>query len=38
MAALQAMDPDAQRPEIEIVEAQQSDLVGAQAMAIGDQK
>jgi hypothetical protein len=29
---------EAQRPAIEIVEAQQSDLAGAQAMAIGDQK
>jgi hypothetical protein len=38
MAALQAMDPEAQRPEIEILEAQQPDLAGAQPMAIGEQE
>jgi hypothetical protein len=32
------MDPEAQRPEIEILEAQQPDFAGAQPMAVGDQE
>jgi hypothetical protein len=38
MAALEAMDPEVQRPEIEIVEAQQPNLAGAQPVAVGDQE
>ncbi len=38
MTALQAMNPEAQRPEIEIIEAHQPDFAGAQAVAVGDQE
>lgn len=38
MTALQAMDPEAQRPKIEVVEAQQPNLARAQPVAAGDQE
>jgi len=38
VAALQAMNHDAQCFEIEVLDTQQSDLTGAQTMAVGEQK
>jgi hypothetical protein len=38
VAALQAMNHDAQCFEIEVLDTQQSDLTGAQTMAVGEKK
>jgi hypothetical protein len=38
VAALEPMHHQAQRPEVEVFDAQQAHLAGAQPMAVGEQK